>query len=177
MYHHGLYVKKDDARYRKMIEEAYKEVKEMIRYLNDPLPEIYYRMAGIKVADGEKDEALDLLYIAKRFMAERLSYEAFWGHIEVMGRIINLMYDIDEFDEDDFDLYDCFKISHTPCRVMFEYSDGEYEITMTGEVNEGICFDNKWYRSFSELLEKAQINGDKLTSVYDEIYILGKEAL
>lgn len=41
-------------------------------------------------------------------MAERLSKDPFWGHIEVMGRIIRFLYKLTDFDEERADFYDEF---------------------------------------------------------------------
>ena len=51
----------------------------------------------IRAEQGKKDEAIELLKKEKRFMAERLSVEAFWGHIEVMGRIVRSLYELEPY--------------------------------------------------------------------------------
>ncbi|MBP3238690.1 MAG: sel1 repeat family protein [Lachnospiraceae bacterium] len=93
MYHNGYSVPKDEAKYRELIEEAYEEIKNP-KYLNEPYPEICLRLAGIRADDGKKNEAVKLLKNAKHFLSERLALELFWGHIEVMCRIIRFLYQL-----------------------------------------------------------------------------------
>lgn len=168
MYHHGLFVEKDEAKYRQMIEDAYEKVKRP-KYTNEPFPEISYRLAGIRAGEGKKNEAIDLLYNAKMFMTERLYYAAFWGHIEVMGRIVRSLYELTGFDDEDFDFYDIFYLENKPRKISFRKDDKRYIIKISEEDN-AIHFDGKWYRNFAELCEKAVICGEKITSLYYDLY-------
>ena len=110
MYHYGYSVEKDKEKYKELIEKAYEEVYPP-EYLNDPFPEIAYRLAEIRVVEGRKDEAIGLLMEAKSFMAERLSHEAFWGHINVMGRIVRFLYSLLSFEKNRSDFYDLFYLT------------------------------------------------------------------
>jgi len=168
MYHNGYYVEKDEAKYRELIEKAYEDADPPMR-LNVPFPEIAMRLAQIRVEDGDKETAVSLLKRAKYFMAERLSVEAFWGHINVIGRIIRLLYDLIPFDEDDFDFYDMFYKAGMPGRYSFEYEEERYSIEIAKE-DHAVGFDGKWFRDFEEFCQKAEINGQKLTAIYDELY-------
>lgn len=167
MYRFGCHVEKDEDKYRKMIEEAYEELGEP-KYINDPYPEICYRLAGIRVSDGKTDEAVDLLKNARRFMAERLSNEPFWGHIEVMGRIVNMLYELISFNRECMDLYDMFYLSKNPGRYTFKYGRTRYSLEIS-EDDKSVGFEGKWYRSFAEFCEKAQIKGNKVTAIYDDL--------
>lgn len=169
MYRFGCAVEKDEEKYRRLIEEAYERVKNPM-YLNDPFPEIAYRLADIRLEDGHRDEAGNLLKEAKQFMAERLSLEAFWGHLEVMGRIIKRIYALETFDPKHLDLYDLFYLSDKPCTVSFKYRGKAYKLAISDDADNGICFEDKWYRNVNELCEKAMLNDRKLTQIYDEIY-------
>ena len=172
MYRYGCAVEKDEDKYREMIEEAYEQVRDP-KLLNDPFPEIAYRLAGIRAAQERKDEAIKLLKAAKDFMAERLSVEAFWGHIEVMGRIVCFLYELIKIDWDDVDLYDLFYLTEKPGRYDLTFQGRKYEIEAV-EDDDGtraLKFGGKWYRSFADLCQKAELNGEKLTSVYDEIWV------
>ena len=176
MYRFGCGVEKDEEKYRRMIEEAYEKVRHAQK-LNDPYPEITYRFACIRAEEGKTKTAVKLLRKAKRFMAERLSVEAFWGHIEVMGRIVRKIYELTAFDIQTATFYDLFYLTKEPCNISFKYYDETYklEVLEGGEENGGktaIRFDDKWYRSFAEFCEKAEIDNEKITAVYDEIYDL-----
>ena len=168
MYHYGYSVEKDEAKYREMIEEAYEEVKDPER-LNDPFPEICLRLAGIRAEENQTEEAVKLLKEAKPFLAERLSIEPFWGHIEVMGRIVRLMYELTPFDEKNADFYDLFYLTESPGRYTMAYGKKKVVLEVTTENDEyALGYDGKWYRSFSEFCQKAEIDKVKFTSVYDE---------
>lgn len=141
MYHNGYYVEKDEAGYRELIEKAYDDADPPMS-LNVPFPEIAFRLAQIRAEDGDRDEAVVLLKRAKDFMAERLSAEAFWGHISVMGRIVRLLYELIPFDEADFDFYDMFYKVDVPGRYSFEYEDEKYLIEIANE-DHAVGFDGK----------------------------------
>lgn len=175
MYRYGCYVDKDEAKYRELIEETYEAVKTPM-YLSEPFPEVALRLAGIKDEDGQKDEAVQLLRDAKKFMAERLSGEAFWGHIQVMGRIVRYLYQLVPFDEENADFYDLFYLTQKPGRFNMLYHGKKAAVDVTEENGElAIGFEGKWYRSFEDFCQKAVINGQKITSIYDEIYNVSSE--
>ena len=170
MYRFGCSVEKDEDKYREMIEDAYEKVKNP-RYLNDPFPEISLRLAGIRADQGKKEEAIELLKKAKRFMAERLSVEAFWGHIEVMGRIIRFLYELQPFDTEAADFYDLFYLTDKPGKYTVKHNGKKVAIEVIDEDGEkAIGYNGKWYRSFEDLCQKAELGSDKLTTIYDEFY-------
>ena len=171
MYRFGCYVAKDVGRYREMIEEAYGKVKNA-RTLGEPFPEIAYRLAGIRAEQGREQEALTLLRKAKRFLAERLSYDPFWGHIEVMGRIVLMMHRLAPSGGVKADFYDLFFLTQRP---------GSYALTRMGQPlvlsvtqdSEGLAieFCGRYYRDFADLCGKASVDGRRVTEIYDELTI------
>ena len=166
MYRFGCSVEKDEDKYREMIEDVYEKVKNP-RYLNDPFPEISLRLAGIRADQGKKEEAIE----AKKFMAERLSVEAFWGHIEVMGRIIRFLYELQPFDTEEADFYDLFYLTDKPGKYTVKHNGKKFVIEVIDEDGEkAIGYNGKWYRSFEDLCQKAELGSDKLTTIYDEFY-------
>ena len=58
--------------------------------------------------------------------------------------------------------------------ITFRKDDKKYTIKISEEDN-AIHFDGKWYRNFSELCEKAVIDGEKLTSLYYDLYDFKEE--
>ncbi len=135
MYRFGLSVEKNEEKYRDLIEEAYEKVKHPV-YLNEPFPEISLRMAGILSTEGRIDEAMQMLRDAKRFMAERLLRDAFWGHIEVMGRIVRFFYKLKasceaeipfKMPEPHWDFYDLFYLTEEPGTYVLSYLDRNTE--------------------------------------------------
>ncbi|MCR5507773.1 MAG: hypothetical protein K6F34_03710 [Lachnospiraceae bacterium] len=171
MYHYGYYVDKDEALYRKLIEELYKEIKDPM-YLNEPFPEVALRLAEIRIEDGNTKEGVQLLIKAKDFLAERLREGAFWGHINVMERIIKDLYANGSFPETP-DFYDLFHMTQRPGTVTFKYGMGrpkEFAIEVSDDDEHAIRFMGKWYRNFNELCNKAEIDGLRITAIYDELY-------
>ena len=168
MYRYGCAVEVDIERYVKMIEEAYEEVKNA-QYLNEPYPEIALRYAGILNERGNDDEAVALLKRAKRFLAERLAIDPFWGHIEVMGRIVRFLYKLTRYVKQKGDFYDLFYLTETPGRYMVKRGARKLYFEVTEENGEkALCYDGRWYRNFSDFCQKATIDGVKFTSIYDE---------
>lgn len=175
MYRFGCAVEKDEARYCRMIEEAYDEVRNA-RYLNEPFPEIALRLAGIRHEQGYDDTAIRLLTDARRFMAERMSYDAFWGNIEVMGRIIRFLYQLKPITMENVWFYDLFYLTQTPGRFKMGCRGKRITIDVTEKDGE-LCigYDGRCYRSFEDFCGKARFDGVRFTEIYDEIYDIREE--
>ncbi|MBP5463419.1 MAG: hypothetical protein J6Y20_15035 [Lachnospiraceae bacterium] len=172
MYRFGCHVAKDEERYREMIEAAYEKVKNP-KFMNDPFPEIAYRLAGIRAEQGKTEEAVELLNSAKRFMAERLSWDPFWGHIEVMGRIVRLLYRLTPYNADKTDFYDLFYLTQSCGRYSVRRKGRQLILEVTGEgAEQALRYDGRWYRNFEDFCAKAKVDGQSITSIYDEFYDL-----
>lgn len=170
MYHYGLGVEKDEAKYEEIITEAWKEVNPP-EYLNEPFPEIALRYAELIASKGKKEEAAKILKSAKKFLAERLSDIPFWGYISVMERIVKLLYTLETFVMESADFYDLFYLTDLPGKYLFSYGKKSETIEVTEEESEkAIRYAGKFYRNFAEFCEKAEIKGKKITNIYDEIY-------
>ena len=169
MYRFGCYVKKDKEKYRQMINEAYEEVKNPA-YIDMPYAEISYRKAGILLEDGAVNEAVQLLRSSKKFLAERLSEYIFWGHVEMMGRIVNRIYELVPFSKEHFDFYDLFFLTNHPVKIRFKYAGRLFELEVSDDDEPAIAFEGKWYRNFAEFCEKADLGKDKIVKNYDALY-------
>ena len=179
MYRFGCAVEKDEARYCAMIEEAWESVKNR-RRLNEPVPEIALRLAGIRAGQGQTETAVRLLRYAKNFLAERMSYDAFWGHIEVMGRIVRYLYTLTAFDAEKADFYDLFYLTQRPGVYVLRRFGGAVELEAVEEKAPGesaeasrglaICYDGKWFRNFEDFCKKAKLQGKHFTAIYDEFF-------
>lgn len=117
MYKNGYFVEQDYEKYKEIIEELYPQV-EYAEYLGDPLPEIFTRLARIRTEEGKKEEAVDLYLRAKDFQAERISYNAFFGDLNIMMWLIDDLYKLVEFDRSDFDFYDMYYLLTGPCKII-----------------------------------------------------------
>ena len=170
MYKNGYYVEKDYDAYCKIIEELYPKVKDST-YLGDPLPEIFTRLARIRTEQGRIKEAVQLYYGAKDFLAQRISYNAFFGYLNIMMWLEDDLYKLIDFDNENFDLYDLYYLAKTPVKVKFYFNEEEQAWETVEEDGELIIrFNDKWYKTREDFFAKACIDDLPLTHVYDALY-------
>ena len=170
MYKNGYYVKRDYAKYKAIIEELYPQVKNA-RRLNEPLPEIFTRLARIRTEEGKPEEALKLYDVARDFLSQRLQVHSFFGDLNIMKWMIGDIYKLRAFDRNFFELYDLYYLLGSPVKVRFVFEETPHEVEA---VREGtvlsIRFDESWYRTVDDFFQKASIGGDLLTSLYEDLY-------
>lgn len=170
MYRNGYYVEKDQAKYEEIIEQLYPKVKNA-RRLSEPLPEVFTRLARIRKEQGKQREAINLYLQAKRFLAERIKYNAFFGNLNIMKWMIDDLYEMLPFDEGEFDFFDLYYLLKTPHKISFRYEGQRVEVKSETEGEECVvCFEGKWFHSRDDFFKDAAINDIKLTSVNDELY-------
>lgn len=170
MYKNGYFVAKDYEKYKQIIEQLYKEARRLSNP-NSPLPEIAVRLAGIRAAQGREEEAILLYLRAKKLLALRLEENPFYGNLRIMKRLIRELYAIrkqypGKLDLSAIDLYDLFELFREPCRVTFLYIGEEHYAEATREDGRMVIeFDGRWYRGVDDFFEKAEIDGERLTSL------------
>ena len=170
MYKNGYFVEKDFDKYKSIIEELYPKVKNA-NMLDDPLPEIFTRLAKIRSDEGNAAEALRLYDIARDFLAQRIRVNPFFGNLNIMKWMIEDTYKLREFDPNFTELYDLYYVLNEPAKVRFSFEDKEYEVESVKE--EGgivIRFDGKWFRDVDDFFKKAELDGELLTTRYEELY-------
>ena len=170
MYKNGYYVEKDPETYRKIIEELYTKVISC-RNVFDPVPEVFTRLAKIRVEEGKVDDAIDLYLKAKDWLAQRIHFNAFFGNLNIMKWLIDDLYELIEFDEEYFDFYDIYYLLKTPHKISFDYEDQAYTVESQMEGDECVvCFNGKWFHSRDDFFKDALIGDMKLTTIYDDLY-------
>ena len=170
MYKNGYYVEKDQSKYEQIIEDLYPRVKNMGDVF-DPIPEVFTRLARIRVEQGRKDEAISLYRYAKDVLAERISYNAFFGNMNIMKWLIDDLYELVPFDENNFDFYDLYYLLKSPNKITFMYDGEEQHLESVMEGNETtVCFNGKWFRSRDDFFKDGAIGNNRLTAIYDELY-------
>lgn len=170
MYKNGYFVEKNYDEYCRIIEELYPKIR-TANNLYDPLPEIYTRLARIRTEQGRYEEAVNLYYDAKEFLSQRISYNAYFGNLNIMMWLIDDLYKLVEFDRDNFGLYDLYYLAKSPVKVRFYFDDREQIWEVTEENgNLVICFNGKWYRSREDFFAKACIDDIPVTHIYDAFY-------
>lgn len=169
MYKNGYYVEKDFEKYKSIIEELYPKVKDA-RMLEDPLPEIFTRLARIRSDEGNVDEALRLYDIARDFLSQRIRVNPFFGNLNIMKWMIEDIYKLREFDPEFMELYDLYYVFRGPAKVMFTFEGKEHEVESTKEGG-GIVvrFDDKWFRNVDDFFNKAELDGELITMRYEEL--------
>lgn len=159
MYKNGYYVEKDYELYKALIERIYEKIKDDTD-LGLPIPDIFVRMAHIKIEEGDKEEALELYIRAKSFLAQKLSHWNFFGDFTVMSWIIDGIYSLKEFDYDYFDFFDLYELFKKPGKVSFSIGADTLEaeaIDLDGTVS--VIFDGQAYKSVDEFIRKAKYKG------------------
>ena len=166
MYKNGYYVQKDYPKYVQIIKDLYPKIQGATNTF-DPVPEIYSRLAKIYVEEGNEDQAIQLLLIAKEFQSQRLIYSQFFGDLTIMKYIVNDLYSLIQFDPDYMDLFDLYYALQKPCKVAIEILGEDHIIEAKYE--DGlffICMDNKNYEDVDQFFLKAKINGEPISTHY-----------
>lgn len=170
MYKNGYFVGKDDAKYKEIIEQLYPKVSHA-RFLNEPLPEVFTRLARIRKEEGNMEAAADLYLKAKDFLAQRIRWNPFFGNLSIMKGLIDDLYEIISFDPDDMDFYDLYYVLNRPARVSFIYQGQEQALeSLTEDGALVVRFNDKWFRPRDDFFLKAAIGDRKLTDLYDDLY-------
>ena len=164
MYHNGYYVEKDDAKYKEIIERLYRAFRGT-NYVEDPLPELCTRLAGIREAEGDIPEAIRLLREGKSMLSSRIGYNPFFGNFSIMRGLIHDLYRLTPLDRNNFDLYDLYEVFTEPVTVSFSFKGKTYTIESSKEEDGSIavCFNGKWYRSIGDMLMQAELDGYHIT--------------
>lgn len=179
MYHNGYFVKRDEVKYRAMVEELYKVCMNPGQlysvYSNPaeclPYADVFLRLAGIRSEEGKTDEALDLLSRVRVRLADEIKWNPlWWGNIELMEETVTLQYELGGRPSV-LDIYDLFSLALEKCRLCFSYEGKPYFVEVVAEEDgTSLFFEGKWFRSPRDFFSKAQINGLKITYVYDKLY-------
>ncbi len=170
MYKNGYYVEKDYEKYKAIMEELYPEV-QGAWYPEEPLPEIYTRLARIRAEEGNVKEALRLYDQAKDFLAMRIQEHPFFGDLNIMKWTVEDIYKLREFDKEDMWLYDLYYLLASPVKVRFRFEDEVHEVEALEEDGALVIrYDDRWFRTVDDFFQKAELEGELLTMRYEELY-------
>ncbi len=171
MYKNGYFVEKNYEKYVEIIEKLYPKVRKA-QNVFDPLPEIFTRLAKIRTKEGKIKTAINLYEKAKDFLSQRIIHNSFFGNLNIMMWLIDDLYKLKEFDEENFDLYDLYYLLTMPSTVTFRYDEKTYIVSSVLEDgNIAIEFNKKWYRRREDFFAKAEIDDCLLTRLYFELYM------
>ena len=158
MYHNGYYVEKDEEKYKEIIEDLYQAFRGT-NMLEDPLPELCVRLAGIREREGDISEAIRLLREGKSMLSSRIGYNPFFGNYSIMQGLIRDLYRLTPLDKNKFDLFDLYEVFREPVTVRFTFEGKQYTIESSREPDGSVavCFQGKWYRSVNDMLMNAKL--------------------
>lgn len=170
MYKNGYYVDQSYDEYCRIIEECYPLVKKA-KYLGEPKPEIFTRLAAIRKEQGRTEEAVRLYQEAKEFLRQRIVYTQFFGDLTIMKYLIRDLYALIEPDPADLDLYDLYYLLEQPGTVTFYHLGLAHEVlAVREEAGIAVAFDGEWYRDADAFFRKAAIDGEPLTVLDRRLY-------
>ena len=163
MYRNGYYVEKDEKKYRQIIEKLYRKVRNS-DLPNDPLPEVFTRLARIRTEEGKPEEALSLYDEARGFLSWRIRLHPFFGDLNIMKWMISDIYKLRSFDPTEMGLYDLFYLLEKPCKVTFVFDGKTHEVEAVEEDGEVVIrLDSRWYRTVDDFFKKAELDGELIT--------------
>ena len=169
MYKNGFHVEKDEAKYKSIIEEPYQKVKDS-RYVNDPVPEVFTRLARIRRDEGKTAEALQLYDTARDFLEQRIRVHSFFGDLNIMKWMIWDIYRLRDFDPENIGLYDLYYLLQKPVIVEFRFGDTLHEVEAVPEDGGLVVrFDDQWYRTVDDFFQEAVLDRRPLTMRYEEL--------
>ena len=170
MYRNGYYVEKDQAKYEEIIERLYPKVKKMNNVF-DPVPEVFTRLARIRVSQDRRKEAIELYLQAKDYLAQRIRFSAFFGNLNIMKWLVDDLYELIDFDPEDFDFFDLYYLLKSPHKITFFYRKEKQNLESVMEENACVvCFNGTWFPGRDEFFRDACIGDRKLTSIYRDLY-------
>lgn len=181
MYKNGYFVEKDYAKYCEIIEKLYLKIKHA-NQLWEPLPEIFTRLAKIRTEQGKTKAAINLYLKAKDFLAQRISYNAFFGNLNIMNWLINDLYELKTLEiTDDFDFFDLYYLlKNGNYTISFYYGTDKYLIECLQDKETGewyIKFGEKCYRTVEDFMADAHIDDERLVSINTELYDFKVESI
>ena len=165
MYRTGKYVEKDEARYEAKIEEIYGLMQEGGGKWY--IPEIYSRLARIRIKQGRREEAYTLLCQTRKPLVRRILDNGFFGDFTIMKGVIEDLHSLDIYHQrhrcyDIFDLYVLFKkpgeVKIMSCDYLsdVDYDEDEPETIMAMEEDGAVVVEHRgrWYRSVDDFIRE-----------------------
>lgn len=177
MYHYGYYVKQDIVKCREILEEMFiKTSRERCDYrgrfyLSTLYPEVALRLARLNLEEKQVSLFdLDGLYSARKVLATRQKNSPSWMNLKTMRSILETIAFLEGEDYWFENIYDLLIFDFTNAAMTFEYNGVEYQTEIFTDKKETVYqFQGKWFHGPDDYLEKMQIEGKAITTIYDEI--------
>ncbi len=160
MFKNGLHVKKNYNKYVKMIESIPEEfISAGGKRVLPCIDFAFVELAKIYKEKGDKAKCLHNAYRAQDLNDSRRFH---FLEISRMPEILDIIYSMIPFDENDMDIYDLLYLLKKPAKAMFFANGKQYKVESV-DMN-GYCmvkFKNKYYKNAKEFFNKASIDGKK----------------
>ncbi len=175
MYHYGQYVERSLGRCRSILENLFEQVESERndeRFVVSTLfPEISLRLVRLNCEQEEDEEFdLDCLLDAREILSIRQSHRPFWGNLKTMRDILETASMMAGNNFDFIDLYDLMTLESKKAVVTFDYNETLRQIDISTDEDGALYqFEGKFYRGAERFLEKARIDGKRITTVFDLI--------
>ena len=169
MYKNGYFVPQNEKKYREIIEQLYDTVNRQYDCCG-LRPEIFVRLARIRMEDGKNEEAIALFRKARKKLAQRITDNPFFGNLSIMKHLIIDLYKLMELNQAKMDLFDLYELLRKPAVITFRYDGKPYTVRSVEENGSVVIqFQDKWYRDTDDFFENAAIGGDHLTVLFYEL--------
>lgn len=162
MFKNGYYVEKNYDEYCRIIKSLYPKVRDLTR-LNDPVPEVFTRLASIYKKEGNTQEAIYLLRYAKDFLSQRMMYSDFFGNLTIMKLLIRELYSMTDIDINDIDWFDLYYVLQYPATLRFSFKSKEYIIDGTNPKD--IIFNDAHFENIENLFQSGTVDNYKFSSL------------
>ena len=81
------------------------------------------------------------------------------------------IYKLRAFDAEEMWLYDLYYLLKTPNQVLFKFEETTHEVEAVEEDGAIVIrFDDHWFRTIDDFFQKAELDGELLTTRYEELY-------
>ena len=175
MYHYGQYVSRDEEKCREILETLFEHAEDERqdeRFVTSTLfPEIALRLARLNLEEGTANGYdWNSLLDAKIILTRRQQETPFWGNIKTMRGILETLVEMREYDYGLIDLYDLLTFDKDEAVITFEYKSTPYPLKIFRNEDERIIdFNGKWFHGAEDFLEKARIDGKRITKIIMQI--------
>ena len=162
MYKNGIYVEKDYEKYKDLINEVYKEVKDDDSD-NEIKCDVFEEKANISLYENNLESSLNFLIDAACCCMDFYFQTFLIEQLYRLDELTNKTYEIMEIDINDIDFPDIFYLLKKPCKIKFTLNDKEHYIESLIEKGSIVInSENQWFRDAEEMVDRAVIDGEEL---------------
>lgn len=168
MYKNGEYVEQNHNKYKKLVNEVYKEVQE--EEFEPHKYDVINEMAKIFIEEGKKEKACDCLFDS---INEQVFYFECSKDAELlsdMEETVEMLYGLIEFDPIEINFPDLFHMVKKPCKLKFKWKRKNHTLEVLEDNGSlALKLDDNWYRDILDMISNAEIGKDKMVEIASKI--------